>query len=474
MERLVERLENAVIRLEKVSVKLQGQGMANGDILNGINGALSEWMEAFDVLLKGPVAEYMKHSRAIGDDVAQHAEMVNNALQVERAFLKMASTHQEPAQMELADLLRPVSEQIQEVQSFREKHRGSSLFNHLSAVSESIPALGWVAMGQKPGPYVKEMNDAAIFYTNRVLKDYKDSDPRHVDWVHSYLSIWTEMQLFIKQYHATGLAWSSTGPMAPASLSSHAHSGPCPPPPPPPPPPGPPPVFTNEEGPKQDAPAAQRSALFAALNQGEAITKGLKHVGENQKTHKNPVLRTQGGSQQASPSKSKHHGSSKKKQNKKHPPLLELEGKKWRVEYYEQTHDLIIDETELKQVVYIFSCNNSTIHIKGKVNSIIMDNCKKLGLVFDNAVGIVEVINSKDVKLQVMGKVPTMSINKTEGCQVYLSKEALDCEIVSAKSSEMNILIPQGDDYKEFPVPEQFKTVWDGSRLVTEPTEIAG
>lgn len=49
-------------------------------------------------------------------------------------------------QTELADLLRPLSEQIQKVQSFREKHRGSSLFNHLSAVSESIPALGWVAM----------------------------------------------------------------------------------------------------------------------------------------------------------------------------------------------------------------------------------------------------------------------------------------------------------------------------------------
>jgi hypothetical protein len=26
----------------------------------------------------------------------------------------------------------------------------------------------------KPGPYVKEMNDAAMFYTNRVLKEYKD------------------------------------------------------------------------------------------------------------------------------------------------------------------------------------------------------------------------------------------------------------------------------------------------------------
>lgn len=39
-----------------------------------------------------------------------------------------------------------------------------------------------------------------------------------------------------------------------------------------------------------------------------------------------------------------------------------------------------------------------------------------------------------------------MSINKTEGCHVYLSKESLNCEIVSAKSSEMNILVPQEDD----------------------------
>lgn len=29
------------------------------------------------------------------------------------------------------------------------------------------------------------------------------------------------------------------------------------------------------------------------------------------------------------------------------------------------------------------------------------DNCKKLGLVFDDVVGIVEIINSRDVKVQV-------------------------------------------------------------------------
>lgn len=31
----------------------------------------------------------------------------------------------------------------------------------------------------------------------------------------------------------------------------------------------------------------------------------------------------------------------------------------------------------------------------------LLDNCKKLGLVFENVVGIVEIINSKAVQLQV-------------------------------------------------------------------------
>ncbi|XP_068603025.1 adenylyl cyclase-associated protein 2 isoform X2 [Brachionichthys hirsutus] len=465
MEGLMERLERAVTRLEKAS-----SGMANGDCVNGIDGGLLQQLEVFDVIVDGPVSDYLSISRAIGREVETHAEMVSKALQTQRTFLKMAATHQEPAKTELHDLLKPISDHIQEIQSFRERNRGSSLFNHLSAVSESIPALGWVAVCQKPGPYVKEMNDAAIFYTNRVLKDYKET--RHVDWVRAYLSIWTEMQSFIKQHHTTGLLWSKSGPIAPPSFFDPPKipAAPCPPPPPPPPP-GPPPVFTDD-GSEVGSAAAQHSALFAQLNQGMDITKDLKHVSDDQKTHKNPDLHVQ-----PAPIKTKTTASEKssKAAVQKRPPLLELEGKKWRVENFEKKQDLVIDETELKQVVYVFNCSNSTLQIKGKINSIIVDNCKKLGLVFEKVVGIVEIINSKAIKLQVLGTVPTISINKTEGCQVYLSKDSLNCHIVSAKSSEMNIMVPQGDDdYREFPVPEQYKTVWDGLKLVTEPTEIAG
>uniref|UniRef100_A0A671LAR9 Adenylyl cyclase-associated protein 1-like n=1 Tax=Sinocyclocheilus anshuiensis TaxID=1608454 RepID=A0A671LAR9_9TELE len=391
-------------------------------------------------------------------------------------LLVTASSSQKPSDSVLTSLLAPMSKVIQEVQSFREKNRSSPVFNHLSAVSESVPALGWVAMAPKPGPYVKEMQDAAMFYTNRVLKDYKEKDKMHVEWVSTYVSIWTELQAYIKQHHTTGLSWSKTvshilvcsGPVA----SGGAPSGGAPAPPPPGPPPPPMNLDKSSSG---DSGAASHNALFASINKGADITKGLKHVSDDQKTHKNPTLKVQGGPLPSGPKPFAARPTAAASPARTLPPVLELDGKKWKVENQEGAHGLVISDTELKQVVYAFKCNNSTLQVKGKINSIILDNCKKLGLVFDDVVGIVEVINCKDVKVQVMGKVPTISINKTDGCHVYLNKDSLSCEIISAKSSEMNVLVPNKDgEYTEIPVPEQFKTVWDGSKLVTTATEIAG
>uniref|UniRef100_A0A8C5SJY7 Adenylyl cyclase-associated protein n=1 Tax=Laticauda laticaudata TaxID=8630 RepID=A0A8C5SJY7_LATLA len=394
---LIERLEKAVIRLES----LLSESQRISGTINGVNGELAPYVEAFDRLMNENVAEFINNSKILDGDIKIHAEMVQAAFQAQRAFLWLTSHYQEPQENEVAILLKPISEKIQEIQMFRERNRGSNMFNHLSAVSESIPALGWITISAKPGPYVKEMNDAATFYTNRVLKDYKHSDLRHIDWVKSFLNIWTKLQAYIKEYHTTGLIWSKTGPVASAASNFPAvvnKQGLPPLPPPPPPPPGPPPAIDRENA-KDDA-TASRSALFEQLNQGETITKGLRHVSDDQKTHKNPSLRAQGVSMQ-SPTKTYTSESPKIPPQKNYCPVLELEGKKWRVEYQEDKNDLLISDTELKQVAYIFKCNKSTLQIKGKVNSIIVDNCKKFGLVFHNVVGIVEVINSKDIQIQV-------------------------------------------------------------------------
>ena len=72
-----------------------------------------------------------------------------------------------------------------------------------------------------------------------------------------------------------------------------------------------------------------------------------------------------------------------------------------------------------------------------------------------------------------MGAVPTISVEKTDGCQMYLSKEAAaSTAIITAKSSEMNVLVPSANGFDEMAVPEQFKTVYNGKKLVTTMTEI--
>ncbi|NXP33449.1 CAP1 protein, partial [Leiothrix lutea] len=454
MERLVERLEKAVERLETVC---QGSGMCGDGSAKGV----AQYVQAFDALLAGPVAEYTKISKEVGGDVQKHAEMVHAGLMGERALLVVASQHQQPAENVFSDLLKPISEQIQAVQNFREKNRGSKLFNHLSAVSESIPALGWVAMAPKPGPYVKEMTDAAMFYTNRILKEYKDVDKKQVDWVKAYLSIWTELQAYIKEYHTTGLTWSKTGPVATAGAKAPPAppAGAAPPPPGPPPPPAPVSSGTDD--------SASRSALFAQINRGEGITSGLRHVSDDMKTHKNPALKNQGGPVRSGP---KPFTAPKPACNAnpcpKAPPLLELEGKKWRVENQENASNLVISDTELKQVAYVFKCTNSTLQIKGKINSITLDNCKKLGLVFDDVVGIVEIINSRDVKVQVSDLFSGLALE-------LLYFQARNVQLWKT-SMKHHLSLGEGLKFTEFPVPEQFKTVWNGQKLVTTVTEMAG
>ena len=80
------------------------------------------------------------------------------------------------------------------------------------------------------------------------------------------------------------------------------------------------------------------------------------------------------------------------------------------------------------------------------------------------------------MKAQVLEHVPTIQIEKTDGCHVYLSKSSLNTEFITSKSSEMSINVPTDDgEYKEYPIPEQFKThIQNKKQLVTVPNESSG
>jgi len=472
---LIKRLETVATKLEK---------SAPGSATSGSAGPSSASLLAYDDIVNGPFKTYLDLSKRIGSEVATIGEMVEAAFKAHRAYLEMATKAKKPSAGDLPILQKPMGDKINEIQTYREAGRRCQFFNHLSAISESIPALGWINMSPTPAPFVKEMNDAGMFYTNRVLKDWKDKGKSHVEWTKAWIQTLTQLQGWVKEFHTTGLVWNAQGVEAKSimnqawennGVNTGQGSAPAPPPaggPPPPPPPPPADLFDDLKI-TEDPEAKARNALFDELNKGDDVTKGLKKVTADMQTHKNPNLR--GGS--TVPAGAIKSGSPKPAGVKPaaaqpaKPPKLELEGKKWAVEYFKGNPNLVVEGTETNQSIYVFRCENSTLKVEGKVNNIVVDGCKKMAVVFDNVVSSCEFINCQSVQMQVLGKVPTISIDKTDGCQMFLSKESLQTEIITAKSSEMNVMIPNGDEFVEQPVPEQFKTVVKGIKLSTACTE---
>ncbi len=240
-----------------------------------------------------------------------------------------------------------------------------------------------------PSPFVKEMNDAGQFYANRVLKEWKEKDDGnlHVEWTRAWSSTLAEVQQYVKKNHTTGLAWNAKGADA-KCLAGGGKSASLPPPPPPPP------AGLLNSLPAVSAEQEARSALFADLNRGEEVTKGLKKVTADMQTHKNPELRDR--KPVAAQAKDNKLGAAKK-----HPPKLELTGRKWEVEFHVDNPNIEVKDVESNQSVYVYKCEASTLKVTGKCNNIVLDGCKKVGIVFDDVVAAIEVVNCQSVQLQV-------------------------------------------------------------------------
>ncbi|KAG5456033.1 MAG: adenylate cyclase associated N terminal-domain-containing protein [Olpidium bornovanus] len=413
-------------------------------------------LTAYDDLLTGPLKTFRDLSDKIGDAVKEQAQAVDRTCQQLRRVIEIAGRSRKPdiASAEFGELLELVSRESREAYQFCESHRLTPQANHVRTVAEGISALGWIAVEQKPSSFVGEMRDAAQFYANRVMKEYKEKDLNHVEWAKSYIALLSDLQAYVRAHHTAGLVWNAQGADLRSNLSQ--------------------PQGTRSALPTPGAVAATPpkvaaiSSLFGELNRGSDVTGHLKHVDKNQMTHKNPELRA--GSVVKADVAKPAAAQSPVKAAPKLPPRTCLEGNKWIVENHVNA-EVVINDTELKHVVYVYGCTGTTIRIKGKVNTVSIDNCRKTGVVLESTVAGVDLVNCKSAQLQILGVTPTVSVDKTDGCQVFMSAECVrqNMELLTAKSSEVNLSFPESDapgsEFVERAVPEQFKTVIvDGKR----------
>ncbi|KAH3680014.1 hypothetical protein WICPIJ_008447 [Wickerhamomyces pijperi] len=459
-------------------------------------------VQAFDEFLELYIQPFVSVSKEISPLLGEQAQHFATAFSTQRQFIVAAGISSKPdmTSASFASLLAPLQESILKVSDLKDANRRSELFDNLNSISEGTGVLSWF-LTPTPQSYVTDIKDSATFWTNKVLKQFKEKDERQVDWVKLFLNIFDGLKLYAKQWHTTGLTFAVADKIqgsfeenlkkineepkstsAGSSISAPAAGGPPPPPPPPPPA-----NLFDDITPASTASAAPSgglNAVFSELNQGENITKGLKKVDKSQMTHKNPSLRASSavpGKKSPPPKPVKPAHLSKSPATSPAPsiitkpePIVELRDSKWFIKNVEDKHDVVID-VELSQSIFIADCKNATIQVKGKANAISISNTFKLALVVESLVSGVDIVNSKKFGIQVLQSIPMLSCDRCDEGQVYLSEESLTTEVYTSSTTALNVNLPQTDgDFKECGVPEQLKHTFVGGVLKSEIVEHAG
>ncbi|KAG0669934.1 hypothetical protein C6P45_003098 [Maudiozyma exigua] len=503
--KLLKRLEDATARLEDVTIYQEGylQSKLNGsvdnakvisdaaaidataapstvDVTSTTDSATSKAPEtaaqtedpkeiiAFKKFIQDNLVPLSKLSDSVDPAVLDAVNTLKQAFEFEIQLIEAALISKKPdyTSKDFADAMKPLNEAVMKIGDLKEKNSRNDYANYLSAIADGAPLVSWV-VSDAPLSLVSDFKDSAQFWTNRILKTFKDSDPNSTAWVKAFLNMFNELIEFVKQNLTTGLKWKADGiaftdamkqfgseVAAPVATPAPAAGGPPPPPPPPPAA-----VFevndntaattSNEDG--------SMDAVFKQLNQGADITKGLKKVDRSQMTHKNPELRASSkvSAKTAPPPKPKKPTALTTKK----PPRKELSGNKWFIENYEDETEPIFIEANKDESIFIGKCVNVLFQIKGKVNAISLSETDGCSVVLDSSISGLDIIKCHKFGVQVEESIPQISIDKSDSGTIYLSKQSLETEIYSSCSTSINVNLPIGedDDYVEYPLPEQLQ-----------------
>lgn len=460
---LVGRLEAAVSRLEALGAGAHPSAVPRG--LADHEAAQDPAILAFDDLVADAVGRVSAAAGKIGAEVAEVTNVLEKAFSVGKDLLVRTKQTQKPTAEAMAVFMAPLNEIVMEANALAEGTR-SNHANHLKAAAGSLAALAWIGYTGKgcgmllPIAHVEESWQMAEFYSNKVLVEYKNKDPDHVEWAKALKELYVpNLRDYVKRFYPLGPVWQPPG----SGTTIKAPSAPSPPSAS---------LFSSSATSSQPKPGM--SAVFAEISSGKPVTQGLRKVTDDMKsknrTDRTGVVATEG--------KQSRNVSAPTSTKGPAPAKFELQmGRKWVVEHHIGNKGLTIEDCDTKQSVYVFGCKDSVLQVKGKVNNITMDKCTKLGVLFKGVIAAFEVVNCNSVEVQCEGSVPTISIDNTSGCQLYLSNESLEASITTAKSSEVNALVPDVNsegDWTEHPLPQQYIHAFKEGQFTTLPVSHSG
>ncbi|KAG5438856.1 hypothetical protein PCK2_000919, partial [Pneumocystis canis] len=425
LKQLIDRLEKAVLQLEKrwnLETKKDNVDDIMNDQKNEIKDTNHDDFELKDVL-KPVLYKYLELSQKLNGIIYQQAMAVSDTLSILYRFMIDDSIL--PHDLEIS---------LNKITSLREEGRGTCLLNHLSMVSEGAASFGWVVAGSTAAGYIQDMKDSAQFYANRVLKE---KNTTYTTWVHTYMKLLSDLHEYVKKNYPTGFVRHPAESIVQYENNSMAII-----------------IFKTQANmilvpkmassgaslPQIESPAPiSIESVFAELNMGESITSRLRKVDQN------PSAFNHASSKSMSlcvSDDSLLHNTIVNGQKEKSLSRKILIGSRWIIENFENDSNIVIDQLEINQSIQIFNCRTCTIYLKGKANTVYMDQTVNCGLMIDTLISGIEFTRCMSLTLQILDYTPTITLDQCDNCQIYLSPNCLNTEIITSKYNTINVHIP--------------------------------
>ncbi|KAJ8509525.1 hypothetical protein ONZ45_g8310 [Pleurotus djamor] len=163
-----------------------------------------------EAIVDGKLKAFVELTKGFPSEaLIEQVNRVEKQFQNLRSLLLMAASCQKPDAKIWGEVLSPLQADIEAITRLKEANRKDrTWFTHMSTVSEGAPCVGWVTVDLKPAPYVNDIKDSTLFYGNRVIKEFKEKDPKHAEWVRAYIALLEELRKYVLDQHTTGLVWN--------------------------------------------------------------------------------------------------------------------------------------------------------------------------------------------------------------------------------------------------------------------------
>jgi adenylyl cyclase-associated protein len=117
-------------------------------------------------------------------------------------------------------------------------------------------------------------------------------------------------------------------------------------------------------------------------------------------------------------------------------PVKVLRFKTWEISNYgAETLFFPADEVNVGMTFNFFNCEKTKVVIEGKFKNAMLNKCKKMDIKMDEAMSMMEILRCEGIKLTVLRKCPAISIEISNGVQIFTTMESkTQCQLSTTAS----------------------------------------